>query len=262
VVHLIIAIKLGGITQFKVTGFGESKKVLENIDLRAEDVDEIEQIFRDGELMYFEWFFPHLEQQTKRDLYTAIEHDLENGEMPVIERYDDLLSLIDANAGYIGLFFFMSVIIFFLYVLGETGVMGLISSPWIFLLMLVLLEEVGKGIGYFVTPTLKNHLRIGETELNANVAKGIVAGCGFGFAETFMRLERGVHPVVNLLVRLPTALVVHMVCSAIFFVALDAFISAREENATRRDLAWPVGVMALAVIVHLTYNVVVRWLFG
>ena len=259
---LAIAVSSGGIRQITMKGFGEARLVLEKLPVSVSDARYIETWCRLRQLPPKWKFIQEMSFKEAGTVYDALERDFStSGVRPFFEVHDSFAEKAYANAGYIGLFFFMSVVFFWLWAVSALGYMSFEEKSLMVIVLFAAVEEVAKGIGYIITPTLHGGLKVGSTQLADSFGKGLIAGCGFAFAETFMRLERGVNPVGNFILRLPT-MGVHMLSSAVFFVGLSWIGKAATKTKNREDFAVGLIALVLAVGIHAGWNTLVWWLFG
>jgi len=264
VIYLVIAIKIGGLKQWRVKGFGAAAKLIVDMSLAIDDIDEINDLCSRKELPAERWFLSHslLNREEKSRLYSALEKDFKTLEdRPYFEVYDDIFSVFNSNAGYIGLFFCMGWVYLFLFFLVGGLVSGSESGLGV-IFAIALVEEGGKGIGFFITKTLNNPPRLGGTYLPNTFGKGMVAGCGFAFIETFVGLSTGNDPVFNLIVRIP-ALLLHIVASGIFFTGIGITLGEYKKKTPWKK--WALrggGLMLVGVVIHFMFNIGVVTLFG
>jgi len=259
-----IALKSGGIKQVTVKGMGTTRPLLKDQSLSPHEAKLLDvYCSKQGlpPLWKFKKLFSFSPKGKTEEVYAALEEDFKRPHTrPFFEVHNSMFEVAYANAPYIGLFFFMSMIYFVLFLVDFFAFEGGISKTVLAIVILATVEEVAKGVGYFVTPTLESNMRIMGIALKDEFGKGLIAGCGFAFAETLMRLQRGVNPLENFFVRLPT-LGLHMLASGVFFMGLAWVMDGKKNNA-RRTLGIGIIAMGLACLLHILFNMSVWWLFG
>jgi len=288
IVYLLIAIKTGAIALTENHGYGEGARILDGVRMNEDMECEVETYYRDRWLPELvdedppRQFLDGLDDAVRKDAYNAFEKDIakikefdEKGRAEkddhyptiIFVRHDDLLSVIDYNTGYLGLFFMMSVVYLVLFIALAITMPG-VERTFMAVLLLVILEEVAKGSGYWMTKTKEVDPKAFGRIKNANFKKGMVCGCGFAFIEAFSVLRLGVEPASNLFLGIVTALPVHMIASGLFFVGIDLFMEFKRTKKARRG-AWkhPLVIQAvkfcvLGVLIHLSLNLSVWWFFG
>lgn len=264
-VFFFIAIHWGGIRETTVKGAGTARPFLTRVQLRDTDIDELEGYCDQKYLPEFPWFlkYSNLTEEDRTDLYHCLEADFNNGLRPWFERHDDIFSIIETNAGYSGMFFIMSVPFFILFLANKAYLSGM-ENVWWLILLCVVIEESVKGIGFFSTPTIENYYCVKvlpgrfSPMVNKYALKGVVAGCGYAFIETFSRLETGVNPLLNFIIRLPT-LALHIVATGIVFWGMGLIQEGRamsEQRKKKTTITHGVLLILLAIGVHVLYNVV------
>jgi len=264
-VFFCIAIHWGGIRETTVKGAGTARPFLEHVQLGGDDIDELEGYCDQQYLPEFPWFlkYSNLNEEDRTTLYRCLGEDFNNGVRPWFERHDDIFSIIETNAGYSGMFFIMSVPFFILF-LANKAFFGGMAMTWWMILLCVVIEESVKGIGFFSTTTIENYYCIKvlpgtfSPVANKYALKGVVAGCGYAFIETFSRLETGINPLLNFIIRLPT-LALHIVATALVFSGLgvikEGWVEADQRRKTQA-IAWGILLILLAIGIHIMYNLV------
>lgn len=259
-----IAIKSGGIKKVSVKGIGKTRPLLEDQKLSVQEaklIDEYCSLKQLPPLWKFKTLFSFTPKGRDDRVYAALLEDFKTrNTRPFFEVHDTYFDVANANAPYIGLFFFMSMIYFVLFLVDFFAFDGGLTKTVMIIVILAIVEECAKGVGYFVTPTLESNMRIAGITIKNEIGKGLIAGCGFAFAETLMRLQHNVNPVENFIIRLPT-LGLHMIASAVFFVGISWMMYAREKN---KQWAIALGIIAMAgaCLLHIAFNMTVWWLFG
>ena len=257
-IYLYIAGNIGAMMPYKVFGYGKTPPILRTMQLQTEDIKVIKRIFNRRKLPQFEWFFPAWPYGQRAKLYEGIKEDLKAHHHPDIVVYSDLSSLLDENAEYVAIFWFMSLIYLVVMLIPLNASVAALA-------FVAIAEEFGKGLGYFVVGDVPGKIMIKGRELNPATSKGIAAGFGYSFIETFMRLDRGVNPLMNLAVRLVTALPLHVICSGMFFTGISLVGKwkreyAGKEKESMKDLAGGIMLMGGAIVLHFVYDVV-GWLY-
>ncbi len=273
-IYLPLAAWTGGIQKYTVKGFGKTARFLEEITLDWPDMEKVEGYCKAHHLPSYEIFLRHstLQEATKKKLYSHLEEDFKTvGHHPLFERHDDIFSQFNANARYMGLFFAMPLIYLVMWAIDGLHIFKPGTGSVLMLLLFVLAEEVLKGVGYFMVKTEREPFHLGSLRLSPEITKGMVAGCGYAFIESFMRLQDGRNPLVNLIATLP-ATALHMVASGMFFVGLAALSEelSRASTGPNHSIIWKdvdtshvkagALIMSGAVVLHFVFNLLVWWL--
>jgi len=273
-VFVTVALYLGGFSRVTVWGNGRLKDEIGPLNLRRRDAENITTYYKENRIPDYEYFLhPMKDNEQKQRWYTIIQEDLAAGRWIECRVERDLFVILESNIGYLALFMFAAVPLFFLLAFTEAGLFGWVRPAFWCFVVLATIEEIAKGCLYFVTATKDTRLWIWRKALPREFSKGVVAGCGYAFVETYSRLFGTVDPMVNLIVRIPTTLPLHAITSGIFFVGMSLVFqdhhsgrSFREEFKglqkiiSRELIALPyvkgLGCILLAVVIHALYFMV------
>jgi len=270
-VFVTVALYLGGFSRVTVWGSGFLKDEIGTFNLRRKDAENITTYYQDKRVPDYQYFlYPMKDGKRKKQWYTIIQEDLAAGRWIECRLERDLFVILESNIGYLALFMFAAVPLFFLLAFTEAGLFGWVRPAFWCFVVLAAIEEMAKGCLYFVTATKDTRLWVWRKALPREFSKGVVAGCGYAFVETYSRLFGTVDPMMNLIVRIPTTLPLHAITSGIFFVGMSqVFHDHRSERSfqeefqdlqkiiSREILTLPyvkgLGCILLAVVIHALY---------
>ena len=252
-VYLLIAYLVGGGRPYSIHGLGKGVEIIEDMHLTNADRTQIRDIYKKRMLPLFSSFFVGHKKTLRNRLWGAMKDDLNNNGITILTLHENPEAIIRENAEYWLLFWFMGLPLLFVIMLGYGGIT--FSATWRGFIGAATIDEFAKGICYLLVADLPNYIRVPKIGviLDRPVAKGVIAGAGYAFAENFMYLSANTDPVLTMIVRSISALPAHLISTPIFYMGMK-YVRKGYDSKEWRDALPCILFFTVAILLHAGYN--------
>ena len=248
---ILVLIYLGAMTGYNLHGKGQCYDICTKTYVPRGDRFSIMEAFASR---YVDELTP-FETEIKEDFQDITNTTIFSEPAGTIEKIQNAWK---AHPEYIALFFLPCTGIFAVsaLVFGLARVERIEFSVGMILTLVIIEELFLKGIWNWVIPTLDNRASVMGRVISKEGSKGMVAGGGFAFAESFFIISNGVDWAENLIVRFLFSFPAHMMFSMLVFIGLGRVAQGWKAKSLPKCM---IGIVFIVVpiFLHFLYNMVV-----